>query len=242
MEQLVKPRTGVTDGAGWCHRMARAVFNAPLVYGLDSATKAANATKYRHTTRKMPNVAVPVWFWHYGTYGGVTGEFGHVVVWVPGRGFLTSPWYLAHGQEWYSTLEEIERRFNAKYRFWSEDINGLRVAEPKSIPVDEPEEEDEDMWKPTVHTRLDGKAVGEYMLAHPDIGKNLKKGESRKDGAVTVFRGYMVAPTTKAGEAVGVAWARMYAKGAGSVTSSTNRAGYIAIQGEATRVSVELYG
>lgn len=134
MKQIVAPRTGVTDGAGWCHRMARAVFNAPLVYGLDSATKAANATKYRHTTRKMPNVAVPVWFWHYGTYGGVTGEFGHVVVWVPGRGFLTSPWYLAHGQEWYSTLEEVERRFNSKYRFWSEDINGLRVAQPASKP------------------------------------------------------------------------------------------------------------
>lgn len=115
--------------------MARAVFNAPLVYGLDSATKAADATKYRYTTRTMPSVAVPVWFDHWGTYGGIYGSWGHVVAWVPGRGFLTSPWYLAHGQEWYSSLEDIERIFNAKYRFWSLDINTLQVAGASSSPT-----------------------------------------------------------------------------------------------------------
>ena len=147
MKQLVQPRADTTDGAGWCHRMARGVFGAPLVAGLYSATKAADATKHRHATRAMPNVAVPVWFDHDGDYDG-TGvkNWGHVVVWIPGRGFLTSPWYLKHGQEWYSTIEDIERTFRAKFRFWSEDINGLRVAEPTSTPALPPDEIGEEMF------------------------------------------------------------------------------------------------
>lgn len=133
--QIVYPDTTVQDEAGYCHRMARAVFNAPWVSGLDSATKAANATWWRYETRDMPNVAVPVWFDHWGTYGGVFGNWGHVVVWVPGHGFLSSPWYKKYGQEWYPTIEDVERTFNATFRFWTEDINGLRVAEQESEDI-----------------------------------------------------------------------------------------------------------
>lgn len=100
-----------------------------------TATIAADATKLRIASRTMPNVAVPVWFWHYGTYGGVSGEYGHVVLWVPGRGFLSSPSYSkwSNGREvpwsqWFSSIEEIERTFLAKFRFWSLDINTLQVA------------------------------------------------------------------------------------------------------------------
>ena len=98
----------------------------------------------------------------------------------------------------------------------------------------EPEEEDEDMWKPTVHVRTEGNP--EYMLAHPEIGIDLKPGEKRNDGDVTVFRGYMVTSSS----AIARAWARMYARGLGQETSRTNRAQYIEIQAEARRLSLEL--
>lgn len=95
-----------------------------------SATVAANATKLRNSSRTMPNVAVPVWFDHWGTYGdygGTYANWGHVVVWVPGRGFLSSP-VTGFGSLWLSSIEAVERTFQAKYRFWTLDINTLQVA------------------------------------------------------------------------------------------------------------------
>lgn len=92
------------------------------------------------------------------------------------------------------------------------------------------------MWKPTIHVRVDGGKPGEYTLAHPEIGADLKPGSKRQDGKITVFRGYMV--TADVG--VGQAWARMYARGAGGETSRTNRADYIQIQEAAQQVSLEL--
>lgn len=110
-----------------------------------SATEAANATKFRVHSREMPNVAVPVWFWHRGTYGGVTGEFGHVVIWVPGRGFLSSP-VVGVGSLWLSSISEVERTFGATYRFYSLDINTLTVAEAVTEELPPPvEDEGEEM-------------------------------------------------------------------------------------------------
>lgn len=165
MIQLVQPNTGARDFAGWCHRFARAVFNAPLVAGLDSATKAANATEYRHHTRAMPDVAVPLWFDHDGDYDG-TGvkNWGHVVVYVPGAGFLSSPGYAkfdASGreipsQEWFASIEAVERTFNARFRFWSEDINGLRVAQAAPSTGGDTEEEEEVMSRTAIAKPIGG--------------------------------------------------------------------------------------
>lgn len=105
-----------------------------------------------------------------------------------------------------------------------------------SIPVVIPEEEDDGMYKPTVHVRTQGNF--EATRAHPEIGKDLKPGQKRKDGNVTIFRGYEV--TTN--QAVATAWARTHAKGGGRETSRTNRSGYIAIQKEAQRISLEIAG
>lgn len=99
----------------------------------------------------------------------------------------------------------------------------------------DPYEEDDEM-KPTVHVRVDGGT--EYMRAAPEIGAKLKPGAKRVDGKVTVFRGYEV--TTD--ENIGAAWARTHTRGVGGETSRTNRAGYIEIQRQALRLSVELYG
>lgn len=126
--QLVEPRTGTKDATGMCLQFAQSVFGAPAMH--ESATIAANHTKFRHHTREMPNVAVPVWFDHWGTYGDPAryDNWGHVVAWVPGNGFLSSP-AGGYGQQWFPSVDAVERAFGARFRFWSEDINGLRVAE-----------------------------------------------------------------------------------------------------------------
>lgn len=109
---------------------------------------------------------------------------------------------------------------------------------PKPTPAPEPEEEDDMDFKPTVHKNLDS---GEYMLAHPGIGTDLEQffensKNHRKDGKVTVYRGFMVTGDA----ATGAAWARMYAKGVGAETSRTKRADYIKIQEAASQLSVQL--
>lgn len=139
--QVVTPRLDVKVFPGWCLGHVRQSFNVPA---WDTrAYYAAERTKIRHHERKMPNVIVPVWFWHWGTYGkpAVTGEFGHVLLWVPGRGFLSSPAHSkwVNGQEvewaqWFSSIEAVERTFGATYRFWSEDMGGVRVVTPSNDP------------------------------------------------------------------------------------------------------------
>lgn len=125
--QLVQPNTSVTDGAGWCLRFTQSVWGAPARY--NSAWDAWNATEYKHYNREMPTESVIVWFSHYGSYGTPPSyaNWGHVVSYISGRGFLSSPGS-GVGQKWLATIEEVERVFNAKFVGWTEDINGLRVA------------------------------------------------------------------------------------------------------------------
>lgn len=111
-------------------------------------------------------------------------------------------------------------------------IGGIK---PKPTPTPIVEKEDDDgMYRPTVHIRTQGPF--EATRAHPEIGTDLKPGQSRKDGNVVVFRGYEVTTNRN----VAIAWARTHTGGAGKETSRTNRAGYIAIQKEAQRISVEI--
>lgn len=134
-------------------------------------------------------------------------------------------------------LYNLYRASYATYCPGPDTVARILAATPTTpIPAGTPEEEDEEM-KPTVHVRLNKqKQPDEWMLAHPEIGTDLKAGEKRQEGKTVIFRGYMV--TTD--EATGVAWARMYARGVGGETSRTARDGYVTIQAAATRVSLEL--
>lgn len=242
--QLAYPNLNQKTSAGWCLKFAQDSFGAPVMHA--TATIAANATKHRNYSRDMPNVAVPVWFWHYGTYNGVSGEYGHVVDWVPGRGFLSSP-VSGFGQLWLSSIEEVEKTFNAKYRFWSLDINTLLVAEPVKEPTPESgqEEDEDDMWKPTVHLRVTG--TGKFMegtLAHPQIGLDLKPGEMREEitsaGKANVYRGFKASGD----EAVVAGWQAAYAKGPSTASSkgATSRDAYIDMQAAQQQMSIDLFG
>lgn len=132
--QLVAPDTSVKANAGMCLAFVQSVYGAPVRYR--SAWDAWQATTQKHTDQ-LPTVSVPVWFSHYGTYGQPPSyeNWGHVVAYVPSRGFLSSPGR-GYGSEWLATIEEVERRFNSKYVGWSEDINGLQVATGSNSPVD----------------------------------------------------------------------------------------------------------
>lgn len=136
---LVPPRKGTQDGAGWCLRYAQSFFGAPVRY--NSAWEAWQHTRYRHGPGDpLPPVPVLLWFEHWGSYGSPPsyGNWGHVAIHCPGDAIYSSPG-VGYGYERFANIQQVEARFNAKYVGWSEDINGLRVAEIQSW------EEEEDM-------------------------------------------------------------------------------------------------
>lgn len=143
-QQLVKPRTWIIERAGLCHKLARRVFKVKSVAGLDSAWKAWQAAPGRHTSSHPRNVAVPIWFSHWGTYGRPAryDNWGHVVVYIPGRGYLSSPGR-GIGRKWFKTIAAVEAYFTAKYVGWSEGINGVRLvkSKPKPAPIQRQEHE-----------------------------------------------------------------------------------------------------
>lgn len=144
-QQLVTPDTSVKDYAGFCLRFVQSVNGSPARYA--SAWDAWEATQRKHATRDLPEVSVPCWFEHWGTYGEPPSyaNWGHVVQYVPNRGFVSSPVGKlgTYGQSWFATLEEVERAFNAKYVGWSEDINGLQIVSYSNTPS--PQQKDSDM-------------------------------------------------------------------------------------------------
>jgi LysM repeat protein len=115
--------------------------------GYSCAAEAWNASPTKNGSREMPPVSVPVWFSWWGNIDGTYKDWGHVVVWVPGRGFLSSPgrWSDPYGQQWFSTIEEIERWFSCSYNGFTLDImpNGSVAAitddpapAPAAVPSD----------------------------------------------------------------------------------------------------------
>lgn len=129
---LVTPNLNIQENAGWCLSMARQVLGAPA--GFATAFISWQAAKYKHETRELPNVPVPLYFSWTNKNDGI--NYGHVVVWVPGKGFLSSPG-VGFGQKWLSSIAEVERYFSCKFLGWTEDINGKRIAEalPDQAPA-----------------------------------------------------------------------------------------------------------
>lgn len=153
--QLVRPIIPYRVNFGQCLKQVRSAFGAPGIHAW--ASHAASAARWKHYGRSMPNVMVPVHFSHYGVYDDGPGQYGHVVIWVPGRGFLSSPKRGTNSFHWYGSLEAVERAVGGKYLFWSEDINGKRVVEPVNKPAKKP------TAKPT--PSLSGKGDKMFMIA-----------------------------------------------------------------------------
>lgn len=126
--QTTTVNTGVQAHAGWCLTLAKDCLSAPA--GVPTAWASWEMAQWKHYDRDFPAVAVPCYFSHMGDYDG-SGQiknWGHVVVWIPGSGFLSSPGS-GYGQQWFGSIEQIEQYFRCTFVGWTEDINGMRVAE-----------------------------------------------------------------------------------------------------------------
>lgn len=136
----VVPRLGTTDRPGMCLRFAQSFFGAPAQHR--SAWHAWQAQKFRHGPEApLPDVPVLLWFEHRGAYDDGNGPYdgvpvgqkanwGHVAVHVPGDAIYTSPLSGSKaGQERYANIGQMAAQMNLVYVGWSEDINGLRIAE-----------------------------------------------------------------------------------------------------------------
>lgn len=133
-KSLVSPRKDTVDDPGMCLRFAQSFFGAPVAY--PDAWTAWENQQFRHSASEpLPNVPVVLWFSHYGTYGAPGQEYyknwGHVAPYVPGDAIYSSPatWNAGRSQSRFSTIADLERALNCKYVGWSEDLNGLRIAE-----------------------------------------------------------------------------------------------------------------
>lgn len=111
----------------------------------------------------------------------------------------------------------------------------IQTGKPKPPPKPEPIQEEEDEMKPVIIHRTEG--PDEWSLVSPEIGHDLEPGQTRREGGVTTFRGFMA--TTD--QNVAKAWARTWGRGFGEglYTASVNRKDYMEIQKQATRLSVE---
>ena len=126
-KQLVPPDLSIRVWAGWCLSLARQVARAPAREA--TAWDAWANAQHRHgPSEPIPNVPVILWFSHWNTYNGVHQNWGHVVYWIPGGGFLSSPGE-GYGQEWLSSVAAVVARFGGAYVGWSEDISTQRVAQ-----------------------------------------------------------------------------------------------------------------
>jgi len=145
--QLIAPNTSVTEAPGWCLGMATQVFFGRQ-NGYETAWEAWANSPTQNGSREMPPVAVPCWFQWIGDVGYGVYNYGHVVVWIPGQGFLSSPSldvcdYGQAGQQWFATLEEVERTFGCQYVGFTLDImpHGTVAAvsnDPTPSPSPEP--------------------------------------------------------------------------------------------------------
>ena len=155
--------------AGNCLAMAQGITGAPVNH--PSATAAANATRFRHYDRNVPNAMCVLWFDHWGAYGEpgreVYANWGHVVVFVPGYGYASSspiggevstPYY-------YDTITDVERAFNCSFRFWSEDINGHRVCQEETVMDAEIRAEFKALREEIREARADVRAVPTRVLS-----------------------------------------------------------------------------
>lgn len=193
-KQLVDLDLGVKVMSTWCLSLARQVCRAPAREA--TAHHAWIATKHKHSaTEPLPDVPVVVWIGHYATYytaeaGWETKEWGHVVVWVPGRGFISSPGAGDYpSQEWLPTLDAVVKRFGRNkqgtstgtYLGWSEDISGVRIAINDSTTIASVSgalTEEEEM-KGCTYTTKDGRRV--YMLFNEQSGFCSEFGSGTKE-------------------------------------------------------------
>lgn len=148
-KQLIQANVSLYEKAGLCLSYARRVFGRPAVE--PTAWDAWQRCRYKHTDRNFPKgVSFPVWFDHWGDYGGGWLQYGHVAV-VHTDGRVYSSPLTGYGHVWFASVDDLVRAFeaagaNMKYVGWSEDISGGRVI-TKEVDMVENNETTYLAWK-----------------------------------------------------------------------------------------------
>lgn len=124
------------DNAGWCLRFQQRAFPGSPVTYYDCA-RAAWDNSVQHWEYPDNTAIVPISYSWVGTINGLTKDWGHAAVWVPGRGVLSSPGS-GYGQAWFGSIDELAQRWGLTYLGWSEDVGGFRVVDPVADPTPAP--------------------------------------------------------------------------------------------------------
>jgi len=77
---------------------------------------------------------VPVWFSHFGTYNGVYKNWGHVAIYKDGTIWSSPISHKPYADIW-TSIEQVEQRYNCKFIGWSEDIGNVRVIEEEDMTI-----------------------------------------------------------------------------------------------------------
>jgi len=148
MIQLVQPDLSVVGTIEECLDYARRVFHVRNLY--PNAWTAWENTQFKHTDRNLPtDVAVLMWYSYTATLNGVKANYGHGTVNVPGIGIFSSPYLANSGHARLSSITEVEQKYTTHldggtqpvtYVGWSEDINGVRIAEGNNMTKEQAQE------------------------------------------------------------------------------------------------------
>jgi hypothetical protein len=130
---LVQGGVTLNSWLGWCLLYVQTAFSAG--WSGASALDGWNMSAGKHQDRNLPSgVFVPIWFNHWGTYGGVYKNWGHVALYKDGR-IWSSPLSHKPYADTFGSIGEIEQRFNAKYVGWTEFVGNTRVLEAAPAPA-----------------------------------------------------------------------------------------------------------
>jgi hypothetical protein len=117
--------------SGFCLRFVRTMLGVGPKF--ETATRAFNATKHRHTT--TPPAGVPVWWDKGRTTAKFPEGLGHVALSLGGGKIRSTDWP-SRGKVGTTTIAKLNATWTKqRYRGWSEDINGVRVTSTPPTPL-----------------------------------------------------------------------------------------------------------
>jgi LysM repeat protein len=136
--QKVAPNLQAQDYAGYCLRFQQKVFPGSPVTYYPTARAAWDASGFKHAEYPDGSAAVPLSYSWVGSISGITQDWGHAAVFIPGYGVLSSPGS-GYGQKLFGSIDECGSYFGATYLGWTEDVGGFRVVDYVEAPAPSPE-------------------------------------------------------------------------------------------------------
>lgn len=131
-KQDISPNVNIACTPGWCEQYVRSAFKQPAKY--PTATAAWQGQEDKHTDRKQPGVAVPV----YWSVDGVPA--GHDAIWMPDGSVFSASHPTSKSPMKFANLEAIEKYYRGrlKWRGWGSFVSHVKVAHWEADPAPQP--------------------------------------------------------------------------------------------------------